>query len=650
MTRSLIPRAPLTLALPLALALGACGPTTGGVAGDGGGGVCSAADQPACENNVHRQCIDGHWQTQDCGSGVCLPADGCRQCLPGTNFCEGGVGPDVYACKDDGTKGDLVQTCQEFEHCVLGGCVSACENLDRSNVGCEFWAVDLPNDYQCQSLNGGATCDNITYGCGACQQFAVVVTNTSDFVVHVKVEQNNAAPGEPLDLVVADCGGTPCELDVGPRLLQIFNLPMREVDCTEWYTDSTGKMRRRNDTTTCLSSRAYRVTSNYPIVAYQFNPIVNVYSNAASLLIPTNGLDLEYYVLGWLTANPIKMPIPPGGPVIEGIPDYMNVTILGVRPGTHVEVHTTHQTQGSPDGGIPAVAAGEVITANLGPYDVLNVESRQDMQHPTGDFTGTRVVADQPVAVFSGGQRSLVPDDTNSYSPPAPASAGDLCCTEHFEQQMFPVTSLGTKFVITRSPVRSDGAPEPDFYRILATKPGTVVTTNLANFPTVNIAQPGEYAKIWSTQDFVVTSNEPIMIAQYIVSEQYMSSWTVGGDGKYILFPPVEQHRPSYVFLVPTTFPKDYVVIAAPEGTQVLLDGQDVGGEITTLCQTYPAGAVDGVNYNAIRCPVDDGPHTIDGTNSSGALVPVGISVYGYGSVSSYSYPGGADVKQINIQ
>ncbi|HEY3356731.1 MAG TPA: IgGFc-binding protein [Polyangia bacterium] len=644
MARTITARATLValFVLPLGLAQVGCGPTAGGVDGDGGpiGATCTTADHSYCDNTVHHSCVGGHWKTQDCGSGVCVAESGCQACLGGTKYCEGS---DVYECNADGSSGTYLSTCAEFEKCVLGGCLSACADLTRSNVGCEFWAIDLPNDYQCISMNGGATCDPITYGCGACQQFAVVVTNTSDFVVNVKVELNNAGPGEPLALETVE------EKQVGPRLLAIFNLPMREVDCTEWYTDTSGKMRRRNDTTTCLSSKAYRVTSDYPIVAYQFNPIVNVYSNAASLLIPTNGLDTDYYVLSWSTTNPIKMPIP--GQSIEGIPDYMNVTIAGVYPGTHVQVTTAHQTQGSPDGGVPvaAASAGETITVNLGPFDVLNIESRQDLQHPTGDFTGTRVVSDYPVAVFSGGQRSIVPDATDSYNPPAPAAAGDLCCTEHFEQQMFPVSSLGTKFVITRSPIRSTGAPEPDFYRILATKPGTVVTTNLANFPTLNI-DAGKYARLWATEDFTIISNEPIMIAQYIVSEQYMDSYNTGGDGKYILFPPAEQHRPTYVFLVPTTFPKDYVVIAAPEGTQVLLDGTDVGGEITSLCEKHPAGILDTVSYNAIRCPVEDGPHTIDATDSSGAGIPVGISVYGYGNVSSYAYPGGADVKQINMQ
>jgi hypothetical protein len=210
---------------------------------------------------------------------------------------------------------------------------------------------------------------------------------------------------------------------------------------------------------------------------------------------------------------------------------------------------------------------------------------------------------------------------------------------------MFPISSLGRQFVVTRTPPRQTGAvKEPDLYRVLATKPNTTITTNLPEFPTMTIAQPGEYAKFWSVQDFVLESNEPIMVAQYAVAEQFLDSYDVGGDPEFILFPPAEQHRMEYVFLTPETFDKDYVIIAAPEGSQVFLDGTDVGGEITTLCDRFPAGTLNNKSYNAIRCLVADGPHTITATE------PVGISVYGYYSVGSYGYPGGADVRQINIQ
>ena len=165
-----------------------------------------------------------------------------------------------------------------------------------------------------------------------------------------------------------------------------------------------------------------------------------------------------------------------------------------------------------------------------------------------GDFTGTLVTADKPVVVFSSGQRSMVPDDPDGYNPPR-AAPRRLRPLLHRALRAADVPDLALGQAVRHhahaaAPARVDPQRwEPDFYRVLATKPGTTITTNLPDFPTMTIAEPGEYAKLWSQQDFVLESNEPIMIAQFAVAEQYLVDYDVGGDPEFILFPPAEQHR-----------------------------------------------------------------------------------------------------------
>jgi len=623
------------LGLVILIGIVACADTEGFFAD--GGGECKEGES-RCSGKLWEKCQGGRWVVEDCGTKnqTCIEKLGCRVCEPNTKFC---VGQDAFKCSADGARQEKIKTCRPDQQCALGECFDFCDlpQKDRSNVGCEFWAVDLPNEYYCMSIDGGATC--AMYGCAACQQFAVAVANTSGFDVTVQVDIAEIPVGgtTPLTRTIAT-------KIVKPQSLELINLPMREVDCSEWYKDKANRLRRKGPSKTCLSSRAFRVKSSYPVVAYQFNPILNDFSNGASLLIPINGLDTDYYVMGWSTANPISMPMP--GQVIEGIPDFMNLTVVGTLDNTKVDVTLTHPTQASTDGKVPAAKTGETVTVNLDRFDVLNLNTIQDLVNITGDLTGTLVKASKPVAVFSGGARALVPGfslDKYNPKPPEPSGEYDVCCTEHFEQQMFPISSLGNDFIATRTPIRSTGSPEPDFFRILATKVNTVVNTNLSDFPKFALDK-GQVADFWATKGFTIESSEPIMVAQFAVSQGFIDSYKTGGDPEFVVFPPVEQYRKEYIFLTPPTFDKDYVVIGAPAGAVVELDGKEVTGEFKSICTEFSIGQLKGTNYFSLHCPVEDGIHKVKSSQ------PVGIMVYGYYSVGSYGYPGGADIKQINIE
>jgi len=588
-------------------------------------GMCNAAF------TKWEYCKAGKPVSEACTNGVCVPGVGCRRCTPKSGYC---VGQNAYECNSDGTKGTFIKACPDDQQCVMGRCLSMCDQPTniRSNVGCEFWAVDLPNEYYCMSLDKGKTC-GFLYGCAACQQFAVVVANTSSHRVKVKVEINEAKPGDPVKLKLVQAAY------VERESITTFKLPMREVDCTTWAKDTTGKLRRKNDSQTCLSSRAYRVTSSYPVVAYQFNPIVNQFSNGASLLIPKRGLDREYLTMGWTVSNPISMGM-------EGTPDYASLAIVGVEDKTDVEVTVTHATQASKDGKIKAAKKGDTIKVRLGKFDVLNLNSAPALTQVVGDLTGSRVKANKEVVVFSSVQRASVPSNLKLYSPKPPEPSGkyDVCCTEHFEQQMFPLSSLGKNFAITRTPPRHKSAPyEPDFYRVLATKKGTKVSTSLSNFPSFTLDE-GKWKDFWSIGDFVLTADQPVMIAQYAVAKGFLVTQKAsGGDPEFVIFPPVEQYRKDYIFLTPTTFTEDFVVISAPKGATVELDGVKVNMEFGGPCTRNQIGTINKKTYNALICSVKDGAHKVK------ASEPVGIMVYGYYNVGSYGYPGGSDMKKINV-
>ncbi len=608
--------------------LAACGgDERPGPARDGGNGIdasgpCHEGDVVCMGREVWVCDADGELQRREiCGPDqVCAIGLGCRMCQPGRPFCSG---QEVRICNEDGESSTLQMECPASQVCSAGACQDACAVAasERSNVGCEYMVVDLDNEFSNGGFGGGTP--------PADEQFSIVLANPSPVLAQAQVWQSNGRPNSPAETII----GT---YSIPPNDLVQIDLPTRNVDGSTAGSDEGPG--------THLGNLAYRVTTNFPVVAYQFNPVVQSFSNDASLLIPVPALDTHYRILGWPTANPID-------PILmsptDGIPDRSFVTIVGTQPGTTVRVTVAHNTNaGTIQGGgsIAAASAGGIIEQVIGRYDVLNIST----DGIPGDLTGTVVEASAPVAVFSGGERGIAPIDTTGVSAPPGGVPEDWCCTEHLEEQVFPTTAWGKKFVVTRSPVRSGHATwrEPDLFRVMADKPNTEVVTNLPAPNDRFMLGSNEWRDIPMDRSFTLIASEAVSIQQILVSQGWLDGNEKpghGGDPSMILYPPIEQYRDDYVFLAPPTFETNYVVLAAPTGTMVLLDGGDINAsEFMSICEYEDAGQIDGVPYTTVTCPISGGTHRIESS------MPVGIFVYGYHNVGSYGYAGGSNLTQIN--
>lgn len=564
----------------------------------------------------------------------CTPEAGCDVCFPGANYCAGEDGNEVWTCNAEGTEGEFVDRCPVGQVCSYGVCKTPCERAEDlpSNVGCHFWAVDLDNEAVSTPISNDA----------AAQQYAVAIANSNLAPVTVRVYQNVARVGQPSqeELVITR--------SVAPGGLEQIDLPQREVDGTMGQNSNYAI---GSGSGTFVSPHAYRIEASEPVVAYQFNPIIQQFSNDASILIPIQALGRDYSVLGWPTANPCGAP--PGDPFYnESIPDHTAVTIVGVEDNTTLTVVPTHPI--APSGGdsglsIARTQAGTPIQLTINRYDVVNLESDQpqvsifeclNFLDQDGDLTGTTVQSNKPVAVFSSLERGAGLGGANPPEPPG--WDGETCCTDHLEQQMFPTEALGWEFAVSRSPVRSSdpGYEEPDLYRILATVDGTVVTTSLPAPNNMFMLDNGQFVTFHADAGFTVSAaGGAIMVGQYLVSQGYIPQGGIG-DPTFVVFPASEQHREEYVFLVPTTFSENYMVLAMPETAAVQVDGQPLG-EFNN-CVTGDIGMVGAIQYTQLTCPMAEGVHTIS------ANMPVGLTVYGYYNVGSYGYPGGSDVRIIN--
>jgi len=138
-----------------------------------------------------------------------------------------------------------------------------------------------------------------------------------------------------------------------------------------------------------------------------------------------------------------------------------------------------------------------------------------------------------------------------------------------------------------------------------------------------------------ASEDFRVTGGDAIQVAQFLVGQEYAGFNPMPeegqGDPSLSLAIPTEQFRSEYTFLAPVTYDSSFVTVIASGGQDVAVDGVAVTG-------WRPVGST---GMQTARVPIAGGTHH---ATSSRAF---GIVVYGFGSYTSYMYPGGLDLELI---
>jgi len=607
------------------------------------GSIC-VPDKFRCLGKVIQQCsADGlsFNQIEVCEFG-CANAQ-CTVCQPAQTVCSGSV---VDKCSLDGSGWVIEDDCpSKGQTCLNGKCVDLCSSDVKlnTNVGCEYWAVDLDNHMDAQD-----------------GPFAIIVSNLSVLDASVTITRKLSENGveEAVDSKSVPAGG-----------LEIFSLP-------PFQPAGAG-----------ISWNTYHITSTAPIIAYQFNPLenVDVFSNDASMLIPENSFGKEYIVhsskelLGGISLPPGQNcdsycgSLPGGtcnGDIFEPgclVPYRGTVTVVGRIANTSVTIKSTAKTLAGP--GLPAMTANMEQTVTLQPFQTLSIKTDQD----GSDLTGTVITADRPIGVFGGHEAAVTSTE---------------CCADHLEQQLFPVSTWGKEYIAAKSYPRGI---EKDYWRILASEDGTTLNFNPAVQGSTSLNR-GEFIEIVTDKDFVITSNNPISVAQVLASSMEILLVPMGtpcstanechpghscelslgsfstvclpptcsnpgsnigcpaghscacydafecrcsptGDPALILTPPAEQFRTEYVFLTPNKYANDYVNIVAPIEAEITLDNILV-----------PEGSftpVTGSGYKVARMGVLDGVHNISST------APIGVVVYGYDKDVSYGYVAGLNLQEL---
>jgi hypothetical protein len=632
----------------------ACGPNHRNN-GDAQGGDCNNGDF-RCNATNWETCQGGMWTIAVECPVACADGVGCVTCTPGSMTCMNG---DVYGCDSSGNPSGLIQQCTGNQLCDTGVCVDACAAaaLNRSYVGCEYWAADLENALQVVDMQTSLYCDPIFGPPGTINVTMAMCYNASGTTHDNGCTGSGCAEAGTCDPPNNSCptgytcsSQAVCILDAqhSPFGIVVSNPQAKSVDVTVTAPDGT-----TNFTTTIQAGavqalmpqqhsiadqslfqtgkqkKAYKVTSTLPIVAYQFNPLnnSNVFSNDASLLIPRTAWDIDYYGMAWPTADN-RNPAP-------GINDwYGYLAIVSYKDGTVVQFTPTAAVQASATQA--SYPAGMQQTVTLNAYEVLNLESVA-----SGDLTGTLIHSMDgitPIGVFGGNVaadfgESTPPDGTHTLGP---------CCADHLEEMLFPTSTWGKTFAIARSKQRLN---EPDYIRVMAQKAGTAVTFNPSPSATVsgncgNLG-PGQFCDVKIAGDTSISSTEPVLVGHYLESAIWQDPLLgdavpptgSGGDPSMAIAVPVEQYRTDYAILIPMAYGMNYLSISAPPSGAVLVDGN-----MQTMT-SFAGGA-----YRSVIVSVTAGQHKIQCPGTCGVLV------YGYDDAVSYMFAGGLDLKQIVVQ
>lgn len=576
------------------------GAGVGGAGGFGGSGGGTSTECPegqfVCEGNVAKLCDGkgGFEGETDCGDEACSDGSGCGPCVLGSGSCADGIG---RACGTDGRFHSFECDAVQGMKCLPEGCVGACSppELGSSYLGCEYWPTVTMN---------GVFEDAFS--------FAVALGSTSPDVTAVTIE------GPEFNFTT----------QLLPYEVKTLDLPwVKSLKGPEFVPTADGNLGSVAPTEN-MTGKAYRIRTDRPVAAYQFNPLEYEnpapppacptaqfggcfsFSNDASLLLPQNALTGNYLVIGYRT-------------VFMG--DF--VAITATRDDTVVTLRAGPRARSLPGAGVE-VTPGDVVDIPMGRGDVVQLFSKGTANSQS--WSGSALTANHPIQVLAGAPCATIPDA--------------LVACDHLEETVLPAETLGKQYAVTvpRTPAGLPGTLHGGRHvvRIHGVHDGTVLTYDPPDISTKTTIDRAEVIQILDVeQDFVVSANAAFAVTHYMIGEGSFATPDDGGAGagdpSQSIAIPSEQFRKDYTFVAPVTFDLGFVNVIANLGTAVEVDGKILTGDDFTPIGSSGKGVA--------RVPLTKTPY-----HRATSTEPFGIVVYGYGQYTSYMYPGGLDLEKID--
>lgn len=351
-------------------------------------------------------------------------------------------------------------------------------------------------------------------------------------------------------------------------------------------------------TTEGVLNKGIHITSNNAINAYCH--IYSPGSSASTLLLSEEMLGQEYYALGAKQATAEKN-------------GFSYCFVVAAEDGTTVEI--------TPSANTLKHTANIPFTVQLNKGQVYNLAGA-----PTGNINGINTGTDltgthirtistgvgpcKKIAVFAGSSGTAVS-----------CSAGGTA--DNLFQQVLPYRAWGkTYFAVP--PAKMPNAT----YRVFINMPTKVTVNGTALTTPVN----GSYYEFTTSEPAVITSSNPVMVAQYISSQGQCGNTGNGTDGD-----------PDMIYLSPRT-PSSFLAVLSPGQSGI------TSHYINVVVRTFTVNmfTIDNVKkkelfkpfaanpqYSYAQIPVTAGTHTLQVDTLGFSAV-----MYGYGPQESYGYNG----------
>lgn len=285
------------------------------------------------------------------------------------------------------------------------------------------------------------------------------------------------------------------------------------------------------------------------------------------------------------------------------------IGIVATQDSTTIEIVPTYSLLS----GRPANVPFRIVLNRGDAYQV----TADDKISSKNDLTGSLIVSNKPIAVFSGHQCANVPVAVGTCN--------------HLVEQLPPISSWGKQFYVGQFKGRSKST-----YRIIANENNTVVFEDNKQ---VAVLEAGQFYENNNLRSVVqVNATKPILVTQY---SQGMRNGDSLGDPMMLLVSPTQQFLKKYRFATPVSGAwKHFINVIVPSDNvaSVRLDSARV--------DAIQFNKIGMSNYSFASIQIPFGTHNIS------ADVPIGLYSYGFGynedNYDAYGNIGGQSFLEID--